>query len=115
MRDASSSAGPCGRWRTGSSASSCPPTCSPSASDRKSTRLNSSHLVISYAVFCLKKKIRLPSRLPPTRAYLGLRPRLRPSPQLHQLSVPLLSPAPYFLPPLNWRRDGRAVPSHRRV
>src|SRR5256885_15170924 len=31
------------RWRVG-------PT------DRKSTRLNSSHLVISYAVFCLKKK-----------------------------------------------------------
>src|SRR5256885_6028193 len=28
--------------------------------DRKSTRLNSSHLVISYAVFCLKKK-KLPS------------------------------------------------------
>src|SRR5256885_8298255 len=26
--------------------------------DRKSTRLNSSHLVISYAVFCLKKKRR---------------------------------------------------------
>src|SRR5256885_10954150 len=26
------------------------------AEDRKSTRLNSSHLVISYAVFCLKKK-----------------------------------------------------------
>src|SRR5256885_10869992 len=26
------------------------------AIDRKSTRLNSSHLVISYAVFCLKKK-----------------------------------------------------------
>src|SRR5256885_13068598 len=26
------------------------------AKDRKSTRLNSSHLVISYAVFCLKKK-----------------------------------------------------------
>src|SRR5256885_11101553 len=39
--------------------------------DRKSTRLNSSHLVISYAVFCLKKKneirrddepVRFPSR-----------------------------------------------------
>src|SRR2546426_7549124 len=29
------------------------------AADRKSTRLNSSHLVISYAVFCLKKKIPL--------------------------------------------------------
>src|SRR2546426_3794402 len=27
--------------------------------DRKSTRLNSSHLVISYAVFCLKKKRKL--------------------------------------------------------
>src|SRR5256885_5446440 len=27
-----------------------------SEKDRKSTRLNSSHLVISYAVFCLKKK-----------------------------------------------------------
>src|SRR5207244_13174863 len=28
--------------------------------DRKSTRLNSSHQIISYAVFCLKKKNRLP-------------------------------------------------------
>src|SRR5256885_12622163 len=28
--------------------------------DRKSTRLNSSHLVISYAVFCLKKKKQTP-------------------------------------------------------
>src|SRR5256885_3374082 len=28
--------------------------------DRKSTRLNSSHLVISYAVFCLKKKNKTP-------------------------------------------------------
>src|SRR5437588_3293427 len=28
----------------------------PDAPDRKSTRLNSSHTVISYAVFCLKKK-----------------------------------------------------------
>src|SRR2546426_6221678 len=31
--------------------------------DRKSTRLNSSHLVISYAVFCLKKKKLLNSLL----------------------------------------------------
>src|SRR2546430_13487099 len=30
------------------------------AEDRKSTRLNSSHSQISYAVFCLKKKIDLP-------------------------------------------------------
>src|SRR5256885_9656392 len=35
--------------------------------DRKSTRLNSSHLVISYAVFCLKKK---------NHNHLILRPRL---------------------------------------
>src|SRR5882724_12460953 len=33
-------------------ASSC---CRPTKRDRKSTRLNSSHLGISYAVFCLKK------------------------------------------------------------
>src|SRR5256885_9234081 len=31
-------------------------TVVPHHPDRKSTRLNSSHLVISYAVFCLKKK-----------------------------------------------------------
>src|SRR5256885_5440765 len=31
-------------------------TVAPEVGDRKSTRLNSSHLVISYAVFCLKKK-----------------------------------------------------------
>src|SRR5256885_6954342 len=37
--------------------------------DRKSTRLNSSHLVISYAVFCLKKKkIR---SCPPRRINVG--------------------------------------------
>src|SRR2546426_1438817 len=33
--------------------------------DRKSTRLNSSHLVISYAVFCLKKKKRKPANHAP--------------------------------------------------
>src|SRR5258708_27182167 len=32
--------------------------------DRKSTRLNSSHQIISYAVFCLKKKHRDHSNLP---------------------------------------------------
>src|SRR3989449_7600993 len=36
--------------------------------DRKSTRLNSSHGYISYAVFCLKKKTTTPaSSSPPTR------------------------------------------------
>src|SRR5205807_5939527 len=47
-----------GGWRssaTGQNIARCswPPRRS---LDRKSTRLNSSHLVISYAVFCLKKK-----------------------------------------------------------
>ena len=31
-------------------------TIAPPMGDRKSTRLNSSHQIISYAVFCLKKK-----------------------------------------------------------
>src|SRR3712207_6848429 len=35
--------------------------------DRKSTRLNSSHANISYAVFCLKKK----KKLHPTHTYFG--------------------------------------------
>src|SRR5437660_9169206 len=34
----------------------CPPAAAAAAGDRKSTRLNSSHVAISYAVFCLKKK-----------------------------------------------------------
>src|SRR5256885_7181339 len=38
-------------WRLG-----CPVCSNNFIRDRKSTRLNSSHLVISYAVFCLKKK-----------------------------------------------------------
>src|SRR5256885_5562273 len=40
-------------WMEFAAAEPCP---SLAAVDRKSTRLNSSHLVISYAVFCLKKK-----------------------------------------------------------
>src|SRR5256885_3856531 len=39
-----------------------------SRADRKSTRLNSSHLVISYAVFCLKKKKDLLFQQPATWA-----------------------------------------------
>src|SRR2546422_4322886 len=37
-----------------------------SIQDRKSTRLNSSHGYISYAVFCLKKKTGVPASLPLT-------------------------------------------------
>src|SRR2546426_11970414 len=55
-------------WSASATSRKCSITCvdtrivmTPSESthatpDRKSTRLNSSHLVISYAVFCLKKK-----------------------------------------------------------
>src|SRR5256885_12904798 len=39
----------------------------PRLPDRKSTRLNSSHLVISYAVFCLKKKKIVNTYNSPTR------------------------------------------------
>src|SRR5205807_9105511 len=44
-------------WR--GSSTGTPRSTTRTHSDRKSTRLNSSHLVISYAVFCLKKKIKL--------------------------------------------------------
>src|SRR3712207_9051783 len=37
------------------------PTARTVKPDRKSTRLNSSHANISYAVFCLKKKIHIPT------------------------------------------------------
>src|SRR3989449_5202382 len=43
------------RWPSGGSAVTASPTAS-ARGDRKSTRLNSSHGYISYAVFCLKKK-----------------------------------------------------------
>src|SRR3954464_7925609 len=42
--------------------------CQTCALDRKSTRLNSSHTIISYAVFCLKKKDVLISCLTPASA-----------------------------------------------
>src|SRR2546422_7854418 len=46
------------RWvaTTGGGVSACGMTALRRARDRKSTRLNSSHGYISYAVFCLKKK-----------------------------------------------------------
>src|SRR5256885_8173331 len=45
-----------GRRASAGPAPACAGCCLRAAGDRKSTRLNSSHLVISYAVFCLKKK-----------------------------------------------------------
>src|SRR2546426_4344449 len=56
-------------------------TVAPKVSDRKSTRLNSSHLVISYAVFCLKKKKKqlLPQTTQPTTNISTLWHTRRPS------------------------------------
>src|SRR5258708_9016072 len=54
----------CVRWRSNSSVLSAiigvRMNDGLTALDRKSTRLNSSHQIISYAVFCLKKKILYP-------------------------------------------------------
>src|ERR1039457_2104565 len=51
--------------------------------DRKSTRLNSSHLVISYAVFCLKKKKKKKHKTTkqqrPTRTYVTRLPYVQQS------------------------------------
>src|SRR3954462_2010521 len=55
-------------------------------SDRKSTRLNSSHTIISYAVFCLKKKTK-PPRPPPTPP---------PPPPPHHQPAPGRPPSPHL-------------------
>src|SRR5256885_3786008 len=76
------------------------------AIDRKSTRLNSSHLVISYAVFCLKKKKTSDSksqsrvdsqplpRTPPSAPPLGLPRRLSPPPAPPPPRAPSVSSLP---------------------
>src|SRR5256885_4045886 len=80
--------------------------------DRKSTRLNSSHLVISYAVFCLKKKNNHPEprRAPVHRRYLRHHVRAR----LHHRHH--LPHRPHALRPLRGRprRDhaGEHRPTH---
>src|SRR5258708_25961597 len=53
--------------------------------DRKSTRLNSSHQIISYAVFCLKKKKLLPA---PSRHAASLRHSSHPPPASKLLLIP---------------------------
>src|SRR5690625_4974167 len=55
-----------------------PPWKFPAVTDRKSTRLNSSHVAISYAVFCLKKK----------KSHTD-RPQLQPAKAIDQLAQPL--------------------------
>src|SRR3954465_12995634 len=61
-------------------------------SDRKSTRLNSSHTIISYAVFCLKKKTNLALPLVLSRPPPVLTPSLSTTPPA--VSSRVLSAAP---------------------
>src|SRR5258708_27070910 len=56
--------------------------------DRKSTRLNSSHQIISYAVFCLKKKIDKPSKTDLTTDHA-----LKANPPVYHTSNPHYLPA----------------------
>src|ERR1022692_3191621 len=67
-------------------------------SDRKSTRLNSSHLVISYAVFCLKKKKNKSTRMQQhdrTAHSAGCaRPRPRSTAPIRRLPMPSKSGLP---------------------
>src|SRR2546429_5953142 len=59
------------------------------AADRKSTRLNSSHGYISYAVFCLKKKKPPSAHIPPD---LLCDTRDRPRSGLHHTAAATISP-----------------------
>src|SRR5256885_7900088 len=82
--------------------------------DRKSTRLNSSHLVISYAVFCLKKKTKFFSSFSPLLRYVRLLPSPPSPPPATCRSSPLLFPParpwpPQGSPPLA-PQSRRAVP-----
>src|SRR5690349_23958100 len=64
--------GPSGHPRKGRAiayGSTPTPNPSPQGGDRKSTRLNSSHVEISYAVFCLKKKKKKNRTLHPTQQH----------------------------------------------
>src|SRR5947209_8868570 len=56
FRSRGSSGNTSGAHQSGTVAPGLPEHGNPACSDRKSTRLNSSHANISYAVFCLKKK-----------------------------------------------------------
>src|SRR5690349_23973512 len=60
-----------------------PRVLGPKRGDRKSTRLNSSHVEISYAVFCLKKKkkiLRHPLQSPRSQNRAPPKSQLRPPP-----------------------------------
>src|SRR3954467_983950 len=63
-----------------------------SALDRKSTRLNSSHTIISYAVFCLKKK-QPPAHRPPSAAPVATAPEASPRARRPEPAAPPVTDA----------------------
>src|SRR5256886_13689364 len=65
--------------------------------DRKSTRLNSSHSQISYAVFCLKKKHTTPHHLSPCYRLQSHPPALSPGRKAHTTDIHR-QPRSVFLP-----------------
>src|SRR3989454_1688215 len=83
------------------------PRCVRQVRDRKSTRLNSSHLVISYAVFCLKKKTidsdeteLYPRPLPPCQGVLSVGEKAPPTRAERTTTA---------LPPCDLARTGHTV------
>src|SRR5256885_11677543 len=83
--------------------------------DRKSTRLNSSHLVISYAVFCLKKKKKRFSSLEIVPTSASADPAL-PGPlpaRQTLLTPPLRDSPPVRRPPVANADCARAAPPPR--
>src|SRR6266508_4943404 len=58
-------------WPTSTGRRTSGSRCSPWSRDRKSTRLNSSHVAISYAAFCLKNKKHRRARHRASRQHVG--------------------------------------------
>src|SRR5256884_2971169 len=77
--------------------------------DRKSTRLNSSHGYISYAVFCLKKKISAGKNEPP---YTVIQADKKFVPGLDHAGLHSARPAVYSLPHAVHPRLSNPTPPH---
>src|SRR2546430_8735986 len=71
--------------------------------DRKSTRLNSSHSQISYAVFCLKKKKNNPTLTSPAHTQTFIFPSTI-CPSLHYSTILSSCPIPPIPPPSTLER-----------
>src|SRR3954463_13138234 len=84
-----------------------PSSCGQTCEDRKSTRLNSSHTIISYAVFCLKKKQGRRSIPPAQRRPVG-RAAARPARVVRR-------PPPPPAPPARLERFAPAPPPSPRL